>query len=230
VAAVIERPVPSFTDDRQQRPYLALSAAFLVAVLLVGVVVASLWWFRGGTFLHAQGGGYGGVGTTNQQYSYGIDLTTVSGPSLVLQRASASYPAGLRVRWSIYRNGPRELGFGSWHGPLEPKWPTSPVAGYRLAQAVGHPERGATWLVASITASRPGLYHVSHITITYRSGRRVRHANASADICVLVAPRDRQQLLWRQVQAFQPYTTNVGSLDPLVALYEQTCNAAAVWP
>ena len=180
--------------------------------------------------MHAQGGGWSGFASTNQQFSFGTDLTTVAGPSVVLESASASYPTGLQVRWSIYRNRPGELGFGSLLGPLEPKWPTSPLRGYRLSQPESHPERGATWLVASMTASRPGVYHVSNIKISYRSGLRLRYTTANADICELVAQPKEEQRLWRQAEAFEAHHTDLPSLDPLVALYEQTCNAAFVSP
>ena len=195
----------------------------MVVVALVAVTItAEVWWSRGGTFLRAAGGGYGGVVLPGEQFSVGVDLTTVSGPSVVLDGVSATNPDGARVEWSIYRNAPGTSGFGAVHGHLEPDWPTTPVHGYRVAQPTGHPERGATWLVATVTGSRPGVYRLSNIRISYHSARRIRHVAAGTSVCVLVAPPADQQRLTLQEENFTPHSTDLAAVDPLVAQFE-TC-------
>jgi len=196
-------------------------------ILAALTIIAGVWWFRGGTFLRASGAGYGGVVLPGEQFSVGIDLTTVSGASVVLDRASAANPNGARVEWSIYRNTPGAMGFGAVHGRLAPEWPTSPVHGYRVAQPDGHPNRGATWLVATMTGPHPGVYQLSNIKITYHSGRRVRHAASGTSVCVLVAPPADQQRLLLQEEHFTPYATDLSTVDPLVAQFE-TCDDPAL--
>jgi hypothetical protein len=176
--------------------------------VVVAIVAGSLWWFHGGTRLRAtSGGGYSAVVSVNEELSVGIDLTTTSGSSVVLDGVSGSNPQGAHVSWSIYRNGPGEDGFGSVNGPLGAQWPTVPVHGFRVAQSDGHPERGATWLVASLQASQPGVYRLSNIKIKYRSGLRVRRSDAFAVVCVLVAPAGQVAGLRAQMDNF----TGLGS-------------------
>ncbi len=195
----------------------------VIAVALVALtIVAGLWWFRGGTFLRSAGAGYGGVVLPGEQLSFGTDLTTVSGPSVVVDRVSASSPDGVHVAWSIYKNAPGALGFGSVHGPLGPQWPTTPVPGYRVSQADGHPDRGATWLVTTLTATHPGVYRVSDITIKYHSAQRARQSAAHTSVCVLVAPPAEEQRLTQQEESFEPHVTDLSAVDPLVAQFE-TC-------
>ena len=200
---------------------VGIGVAMSVALLVVGLV----WWYSGGTFLHASGGGYGQLGVVDQQYSFGIQLETASGPSVRLDGVSASFPKDLQVSWSVYRNRPDEMGFGMWQRALGPRWPTEAVQSYRVAQPWGHPERGGTWLVGSVRATRPGVYHVSHITISYRSGMRKRRVSAGGtDMCLLAArPADLARIS-RQVDAFVPEVTASESVDPLVAQYEGCSN------
>ena len=194
----------------------------LVAVTVVAAAVTGLWWFRGGTFLSASGGGYGGVARPNEQLSVGTDLTTVTGPSVVLDSVSASNPDGAHLTWSVYRNRPGGLGFGAVRGPLGPEWPTMPVKRYRVSQRDGHPEQGATWLVTTVTASHPGVYRVSDITIKYHSARRARQSDAHTSICVLVPRPADEKRLTRQMETFTPHVTDLDTIDPLVAQFE-TC-------
>jgi hypothetical protein len=200
-----------------RRVAVGIGAVVLIALLVAGLV----WWFAAGTFLHASAGGYGRFGEPEQQYSFGVQLETVSGPSVVLDGASASYPKDLQVKWAIYRNGPGQLGFGMWNGELGPRWPTVAVHGYRVSQPSGHPEQGATWLVGSVRASKSGVYSVSDIKIRYRSGLRTRRVSiAGTTMCLLAAPPADRQRLHRQLDAFQPGFTTADSVDPLVARYE----------
>ena len=194
----------------------------VVSVAVVGgIVAAGVSWFRGGTLLRASGGGNGSIVRTNEQFSFGIGLTTASGPSVVLDHVSASVPRGLRVGWSIYRTPPGGLGFGQERGPLGARWPTTPVRGYRVSQPDGRPEQGATWLVASVSAAHSGVYRLPDISIRYHSWRRPRRSAGNADLCLLVvAPTDYPRLL-RQEDDFQPGSTDLGSVDPLVAAYER---------
>jgi hypothetical protein len=200
-----------------------------VAILVAALVTGTVSLYEGGTFLRASGGGYGHFGVVDQQYSFGVQLETKSGPSVRLAAVSASYSTGLQVSWSIYRNRPGEMGFGSWQGPLRPRWPTVVVHGYRVAQAARHAERGGTWLVGSVRATRPGVYHVSRITIRYRSGVRTRRVTAAGtDMCLLaVRPADLARIA-RQVDAFEPHITTSEVIDPLVARYEECSNPSLI--
>jgi hypothetical protein len=190
--------------------------------LVVATIAAGMWWFRGGTFLRANGGGYSGVVRTNEPLSVGIDLTTASGPDVVLDSVAASKPDGVQVSWSIYRNGPGAPGFGSARGPLGPEWPTTATRGYHVSQADGHPERGATWLVTSVLAPQPGVYRISDITIKYHSAQRPRRSASHTWICLLVAAPADEARLMQQVEKFEPHTTVLSAVDPLVAQLE-TC-------
>jgi hypothetical protein len=197
-----------------------VGVSVVVAVALVaGTVVAGVRWFGGGTLLRAVGAGYGGVVSPGEQLSFGTDLTTVSGPNVVLDGVTASSPAEAHVTWSIYRNAAGALGFGSVHGSLEPGWPTVPVKAYRVSQPDGHPERGATWLVTTVTASHPGVYRVSDITIKYHSTRGAHQSAAHTSICVLVAPPALAERLTEPEAHFKPQDLN--TVDPLVAQFER---------
>ena len=223
--AVIEQlgvGAPDPEDGRHRRRRLGVGVVLLVVVLVAVASTVGVWWFRGGTFLDAAGAGYGGVVAPGEQFSVGIELTTVSGPSVVLDGVSAANPDGARVEWSIYRNAPGALGFGSVSGRLAPDWPTAPAHGYRVSQPTRHPERGATWLVATMTGSRPGVYRLSNITITYHSARRTRRTSAGTSVCVLVASAADQERLTRQEENFEPHSTDLSTVDPLVAQFE-TC-------
>jgi hypothetical protein len=195
----------------------------VIAVTLVAMtIVAGFWWFRSGAFLRAQGAGYGGVVSPGEQLSFGTELTTVSGRSVVLDGVSASSPGDAHVAWSIYQNPPGALGFGSVHGPLGSEWPTMPVHGYRVSQPDAHPERGATWLVTTVTAAHPGVYRVFDISVKYHSARRARQSAAHTSICVLVAPPADEKRLTQQEENFKPHVTDLSTVDPLVAQFE-TC-------
>ena len=230
--AVIEQltgdvPEPAVIRSRYRRFGIR---AVLVAATLVGVAVTGLWWFRGGTFLSAAGGGYGGVARPNEQLSVGTDLTTVSGPSVVLDSVSAANPDGAHLSWSVYRNAPHGVGFGVVRGPLRPAWPTMSVKGYRVSQPNGHPEQGATWLVTTLTASHPGVYGIPDITIKYGSARRARQSDAHTSICVLVPPPADEKRLTQQMENFTPHVTDLGSVDPLVAQFEACEDPTLVSP
>jgi hypothetical protein len=224
--AVIEQfgvGAPDLADVRHRARRFGFPRVLIVVALVAAMIAAGVWWARGGTFLHAAGGGYGGVVLPGQQFSVGVDLTTVSGPSVVLDDVSSANPDGARVRYSIYRNAPGALGFGAVHGRLGPDFPTTPLHGDRVSQPAEQPERGATWLVVTMTGSHPGVYRLSNITIKYHSGRRTRRSSAGTSVCVLVAPPADQKRLLRQVENFTPDLTDLNSVDPLVAQFE-TCS------
>ena len=192
-----------------------------VALLVVGLV----WWYSSGTFLHASGGGYGQLGVVDQQYSFGIQLETASGPSVRLDGVSASYPKDLQVSWSVYSNRPDEMGFGMWQGSLGPRWPTVAVHSYRVAQPSGHPELGGTWLVGSVRGDEarrlPRLTHHDLVWIRMRT-RRV--SAGGTDMCLLAAQPADFACISRQVDAFVPEVTAAETVDPLVAEYEGCSN------
>ncbi len=150
----------------------------------------------------------------------GIDLTTSSGPSVVLDSVTSSTSDGVQVSWSIYRNTPGALGFGAVTGPLGPEWPTRPVHGARISQPSGRPERGATWLVASVIATRPGVYRISNIAIEYDSAHRPRRSASDTWMCLLVAAPADETRLGLQVDRFEPHVTDLSTVDPLVARLE----------
>ena len=75
----------------------------------------------------------------------------------------------------------------------------------------------------TVVASRQGVYRLSDsdVRIHYHSWRRSRQIGWNTDLCLLVArPADYQRLL-RQEENFDPNSTDLGSVDPLVASYEQ---------
>jgi hypothetical protein len=221
-AAVLEHEVPREPEPtRRSRRGLVI---VLVVVLVVGSTTAAAAdaWYRGGTFLSANGAGVGSFRPTGSIDSFGVDLTTSGGPSVVLDRAWATPPAGAKLDFSIYRAPPGGLGFGTWQGPLAPQWKTHPVHGYRVAQASGHPERGGTWLVATLTAIPPGVYALDDITIRYHSGSRTRTTKAVATMCLLTYPNGQRTRVSQQIDSFERDITSVADVDPLVAQYE-TC-------
>jgi hypothetical protein len=220
MTVVADRPPPApEASAARPRKTRAVQIGGVVVVVVVALVIGGVWWFRGGTFLEGGGAGYGGVVVIGAQMSVGIDLWTRSGPSVVLDRASTATVDGVRVSWSIYRNGPHELGFGSVSGPLSPGWPTTPVHGYRVAQPAGHPERGATWLVESVTASRPGLYRLGDVSISYRSGARIRRTSVSTSFCLLVVRKSQHRRTLRAVDAFDSSGATADGSASLVARY-----------
>ena len=87
------------------------------------------------------------------------------------------------VEWSVYQAA-GTTGFGTWHGPLAPTWSVQPVDGAH----VGQDKARETWIIATVRSSTPGVYRVSHITVTYDSGWRTRHEGSSFVGCVLVVP------------------------------------------
>jgi hypothetical protein len=213
-----------YVAERRTRRRHGVGIAVALAAMLFVIAATGAGarqWFRGGTFLDAAGAGYGGPAAVGEGFSFGIDLATASGPSVVLDHVSAKSSAGSEISWSIYRTPPGGLGFGSVTGPLAPQWPTRPVDEYRVAQPRNEPERGATWLVATVVAPRPGVYRVDGITISYHSGRRNRTTSANAWACVLVYADGQRQAILHAIDTFEPDVTNPESGDPLVAEYER---------
>jgi hypothetical protein len=206
---------PPLANARSRRARL-----LLVLIVVAAIVALATWWSNGGTYLSANGGGIGAPAPVGEPESVGIDLVTSSGPSVMLDAATAPGVAGVRVSWSVYRNRPHQAGFGSWLGPLAPTYSTAPVRGYRVAQPADHPERGATWLVMTVVASRPGVYHIHRINISYHSGLRSRHTTGNVDLCLLAYPPADKTRILTEVAAFQPAVTSAAPLDPLVAQYE----------
>jgi hypothetical protein len=207
------------------RRRLSLGVALLAIVVALGV--GTRWWWHGGTFLHAVGNINGAENAPNELSSVAIQLETSSGRSVTLDRVSAAQPNGAQVTWSIYKSAPGGDAFGPVRGALAPTWPTVPVHGYRVAQPAGHPERGATWLVGSMRAARPGVYLLDHIKITYHSGLRTRHASTDTSLCLLVYPPARKALIVQQAFSYDPNSAAADTVDPLVAQYA-TCTDPAL--
>jgi hypothetical protein len=228
VVARVEESAPDpVVATHRIRPLRALRILVAVALVAAVTIAAGVWWLRGGTFLDAAGFGFGGMALPNEQVSVGIDLTTFSGPSVVLDGVSATNPDGAQVSWSIYRSAPGGIGFGDVRGRLGSQWPTAPVHGYRVVQPRGHPERGATWLVATVVAPHPGVIRLSDITIKYHSGRRVHRSAAHTSMCVLVAPPADEKRLTQQLNKFEPHVTDLTTVDPLVAQFETCAESTA---
>lgn len=161
---------------------------------------------------------------TGTEFSFGIYLTTTGGGSVTLDHASANALPGATVTWAVYRAEPGAIGFGAWRGPLEPEWNISPVNGYRVDQPAHHPERGGTWLIASIKANQPGVYHLTDVTITYQSGPRTRRVNSNADACVLAyAPGDEQRIT-QERRSREDLGTDDSAAHPLLLELERCEN------
>jgi hypothetical protein len=219
-----ERGAEAEAPPARRRSRITALVVVVAMALIVGV--GAEWWVRGGTFLDANGAGYSGVAAPNQLFSVGIDLETHAGTGVTLDRVSATEdPAGAQVTWSIYKNSANHEGFGSWLGALRPRWPTVAVHGDRVAQPASRSDRGETWLVASMRSSRPGVYHLTNITVTYHSGPRTRHTAANSDVCILVYPRAQRLRIEQQVDTFKPNETSLDAVDPLVAEYERCSDA-----
>jgi hypothetical protein len=201
------QPPAEFSGGAPTRRSRVLVAACVVAVVVVG----SLWWFRGGSRLSAAGGGYGVPVPAGVDASIGIMAFADSSGDVRLDSVSATLSAGATVTWSIYQGSPTQ-GFGTWQGPLAPRWPTLPVAGFHDV-SVGDPSvEGSTWIVGTISAATPGVYRLSDVEITYHSGWRTRTVSAHTYACVLVYPPSTT------------YEHLVAAADPTITPYDECVN------
>jgi hypothetical protein len=200
---VLESEVPVDVSPRPPaRRVLGYRVVAVVALVTCGLFAAHVW-YQGGTRLElasaAQGVHPVPVG---RAVSFGVDMTTSGGPSVVVEAASSKYSAGIRVRYAIVRKGPYELGIGTANGTIPGSTPlgthgirvaqpaqrlsqtacTVPPAGASIQSTcaqppqVFEPDRGSTWLVVTVTATRPGPWSVTHITVRYHSWWRTRTA------------------------------------------------------
>ena len=175
----------------------------LVAVALVAsVLVPANLWFRGGTHLTVPGGYGYGVSTISvgQSVTFGVQMETSGGPSVVVKSASSDHPSNVSVRYAIIHTAPGAPGVGFQYEPVggaipltgggvrvaapaPPRTETTcttagPNTPSRCTPASG-PDLGATWLVVTVTRLKPGPWSVSHITVNYRSWWRNRTATSS---------------------------------------------------
>jgi hypothetical protein len=186
---------------------LVTAGVFAVLMLVLG----SVWWFRGGSHLSASGAGYGVPVPVGVDASFGILAFTDSPGDVRLDSVSAKLSPGATVTWSIYQALGAGNGFGTWQGPLAPRWPTSPLAGFHDVTAGDPSVEGSTWIIGTVSATTPGVYRLSDVEITYHSGWRTRTTSAHTSACVLAYP------------ASTSYQDLVAVADPLVANYEE-CN------
>src|SRR5262249_3180439 len=117
---------PANPEPPRRRPRWARA---LVGMLIVVVAVWVWQWKGGGPHLPATGAGYGAVTDVGTPVSFGTDLTTSSGHSVVLDGASTKVPAGLTVRWSVFDPVPGGAGMGIVHGPVAGQ----PIKHHRVA-------------------------------------------------------------------------------------------------
>jgi len=147
-----------------------------------------------------------------QDASFGIIAEKDDGGRVWLDSVSANLSAGATITWSVYQAAPGALGFGTWHGPLQPRWPTVPLAGYDRVSHGDTQVNGGTWIVGTVHADSPGVYRVSGVSIRYHSGWRSRSASTQTWACVIVYPDGSSA------------TDFLASADPLVAEYNDCLN------
>jgi hypothetical protein len=144
--------------------------------------------------------------------SFGIVATKADDGRLRLDSVSANVSEGASITWSVYQAAPGALGFGSWNGPLAPRWPTVPVAGYDKVSTGDLDVDGSTWVVGTVHADAPGVYRVSDVSIDYHSGWHSRTVSSQTTVCVLAYPSG------------STYEGLVAAADPLIAQYND-CEA-----
>jgi hypothetical protein len=74
---------------------------------------------------------------------------------------------------------------------------------------VSHDRTRETWIIATVRSLTPGVYRLSHVSVTYQSGWRTRHEGSSFIGCVLVVPantsadslRASNDPLWQEYEA-----------------------------
>ncbi len=207
VASLLERPSDVVSSSALRSPRVVW---FAMAVVLVSAVV--VWWFAGGTSIRRPQGNLVGVAVqSGEEASFGFALSA-DGSDAQLRSVNARVTPDATVEWSVYQ-GTGGTGFGTWHGPLAPTWPVVPVDGARVSED----ETRATWVIATVRSTTPGVYRVSNITATYQSGWRTRDEDSGFVGCLLVAPADRSTDELR------------ASDDPLWQEYE-ACSTAATVP
>ncbi len=183
-----ERVVTSILDRRLDPPGTPTkrsSRVVWLASVVVVVFLLSLWWLAGGTFVGAPTGDSVGVAAqVGEDASFGFQVSA-DGSDARLQSVSARVAPAATVEWSVYQSI-ESTGFGTWRGPLAPTWPVEGLKGARVSED----DVRATWVVATVQSTTPGVYRVSDITIEYRSGWRSRSEESGFVGCVLVAPGD----------------------------------------
>lgn len=193
-------PDDPVSPDLPKRRRVAL---VLVALVLVGaLLVPANAWFRGGTHLAVPGGyGYGMPAiSVGQSVTFGVQMETSGGPSVLVKSAASEHPSNVSVRYAIIHTEPGAPGVGfqfepvrgaipltgagvSVAAPAPPRTETTcttagPNTASRCTPASG-PDLGATWLVVTVTRLKPGPWSVSHVTVHYRSWLRNRTATSS---------------------------------------------------
>jgi hypothetical protein len=200
LAVVDEDPEADVGPTGRHAPSALLWSVGVVAMFAVGLFVAHVW-YQGGTRLVMDGARLGvhpvSVGSS---VSFGVDLTTHGGPSVVAERATARHTSNVEVQYAIIRFEPGHAGIGTADGPVPGSTPLG-TRGISVAQPASvelhescttagpatppvctpppPPDRGHTQLVVTITPRGPGPWSVSDITVTYQSWRRTRTARST---------------------------------------------------
>ncbi len=198
MTSTVDTRIDAVSSSASRRPRLV--RLVVVAVLALSL---SVWWLAGGTFIGTSGNRVGTVVAVGEDASFGFPLSADGGGAR-LQSVSGQVSPAATVEWTVYQAS-ASSGFGTWHGPLAPTWPVTPVDGAH----VSHDTSSATWIIATVRSSTPGVYRLSHVTVTYRSGWRTRHESSAFVGCVLVAPantsvdslRASNDPLWQDYEA-----------------------------
>lgn len=189
---------------RRGRRFSGFRAVVVIALVSTGFFAAHAW-YQGGTRLELDSAGLGVHSVpVGRSVSFGVGLTTSGGPSVVVDAASSNHSPNIRVRYSIVRRGPHQLGIGTTDGTVPGSRPLG-TSGIRVAQPArrssqtactvppigasssstctqpqlgAQPDRGSTWLVVTVTPSSPGPWSVTHITVRYHSWWRTRTATS----------------------------------------------------
>jgi hypothetical protein len=99
-----------------------------------------------------------------------------------------------------------------------------------VAQPAGRPDLGATWLVATFRASRPGVYRIREIRVSYHSGYRALSAASHQDICLLIYPAGEKAMVLSELS--EPVSAALGppatpATDSLVQNYDSCLHEPA---
>jgi hypothetical protein len=208
--------LPSVEESSKPR-FRQFAWLLAIAVIAIASVsgVGTYAWYQGGTHLTIDGTEVGvHPARVGRPVSFGISLTTRGGPSVVVDTATAKHSADIDLQYAIIHTGPGEPGIGTANGTIPGATPlgthgiraaqrevrgattacTVPPVGERAESTCTQPvspprtDLGATWLVVTVTARRPGPWSVTHITVTYRSWWRTRTATSNYHVTGRASP------------------------------------------
>ncbi len=201
-----------------RRRKLSLLATPIIVLLVVALAAGSFWawhwWYREGAHLHGAGGGVGAPMGLAQTLHVGVELNSTGGVAELVSARAHRISPGLHATFEI-----TDHPVGAIRGNLENEG--YHVRGVRGATVNGNGPDDALVLAVAVTASKPGVYHLNDVDITYNAGPRTRHSRAELDLCVLVyAPASRRSVL----SDINVPRDDPRRVHPLVAAYRQ-CGA-----